>query len=169
MGRRHGVNIVGIDYSSHAVDVVWVHLDDAHSPQWFRYPLHGTDAFERTRTVAQALPGAHSDYWDDVLAVGIEHPAGKFGTGPLMRIQGAILACIPARMLVEPLPPAKWRKLVGLPGNASKTDNELFSLLGLIDLPEAVAREMCSWPQDAHDAHLIALATRTLIHQEQAA
>lgn len=156
------MNVVGIDYSSHNVDIVWLHLDDQHSPLWFRYPLEGTDAFERTRNVTQALPGAHSGYWDDVLAVGIEHPAGKFGTGPLMRIQGAILACLPPRMLVEPLPPAKWRKLTGLAGNCTKEIVFWESRSRLGPKPPV-------WPQDAHDAHLIALATRTLLEREKAA
>ena len=173
------MNVVGIDFSSRFVDIVTVHLDDAHSPLWNRYPLHGNDAFERTRSVAQAVPGPHTAYWDDVLAVGIEHPAGRYGTGPLMRLQGAILACIPARMLVEPLPPAKWRKLVGLPGNATKDEvaarssGHLFGLYAQEDAPIVISRTALhtagEWPQDAHDAHLIALATRTLLEREKAA
>ena len=162
MGKGERVNIVGIDYSSFNVDIVMVHMDDAHSPLWFRYPLEGADAFERTRNVAQALPGAHSTNWDDVLAVGIENPGARHpGVNVLWRVQGTILACLPPRMRVEPLPPAKWRTLCGLKGNATKTDVLIASTTAL--------HAHNAWPQDAHDAHLIALATRTLIHQEQAA
>ena len=71
--------IAGIDFSSHAVDLVTVPYDGAGAPVWTRFPLVGQDAFDRARSVADATPGRSSTMWDDVLAVGIEHPAGKFG------------------------------------------------------------------------------------------
>jgi hypothetical protein len=170
------MRVAGIDYSSHAVDIVTVPLD-AGQPIWHRFPLTGMDAFDRARSVADSVPGRSSVLWDDCVAVGIEHPAGKFGTGPLLRIQGAILARIPARMLVEPFPPAKWRKAVGLPGNADKVGVAVESRVRLASSfsyfdPDRDAR-LCEvfyeWPQDAHDAHLIALATRAAITTEKAA
>ena len=96
----------------------------------------------------------------------------------MLRIQGAILSQIPARMLVHPLPPGKWRKLVGLPGNASKEDVAAYALSAQFPVTNgSLHRHMgiTTWthgagvPQDAHDAHLIALATRSLITQEKAA
>ena len=157
------MNVAGIDYSSRYIDLVLLHLDDQHSPMWFRYELSGADAFDRTRTVADAMPGRASDFWDDILAVGIEHPGGHHGTRDMLRVQGAVLSCIPARMLVHPLPPGKWRKLVGLPGNASKTDVRLFATY---DHRNIVSD---GWPNDATDAYCIALATRSLIEQQAAA
>ena len=101
-------------------------------------------------------------FWDDILAVGIEHPAGKFGVGPLLRIQGAILARIPARMLVQPWPPSKWRKANGLAGNASK------DMVAYFAVNDGTAIEFRDWPQDACDAYCIALATRQAINKEAA-
>ena len=157
-----GMNVAGIDFSSHAIDVVLVDVDGRQPPRWHRYPLTGADAFDRTRSVANSMPERSSAYWDNVLAVGIEHPAGKFGTGPLMRLQGAVLAQIPARMLVKAWPPGAWRKAVGLPGNATKGVVAWAS----IDLKTGAESD---WPQDAHDAHLIALATQHAITAQEAA
>ena len=112
--------VAGIDYSSRFVDVVTVPYEGTGAPVWHRFPLVGADAFDRARSVADSVPGRSSVLWEDVLAVGIEHPGGNHGTGALLRVQGAILSRIPARMLVHPLPPGKWRKLVGLAGNSTK-------------------------------------------------
>lgn len=192
------MRVAGIDYSSHAVDIVTVPLDEgqpfwhtfpptivtaplsAGQPIWHRFPLTGRDAFDRARSVADSVPGRHSVLWDDITAVGIEHPAGKFGTGALLRIQGAILCRLPARMLVEPFPPAKWRKAVGLPGNASKqavSDFVAFQAtpkwtqaLWLGDRLEGASNSTgFLWTQDARDAYCIALATRAAITTEKAA
>lgn len=158
------MNVAGIDYSTRAIDIVLVPLDEG-APIWHRYVLEGQDSFERTRSVANAMPWRAASFWDDVLAVGIEHPAGHHGTGPLLRVQGAVLACLPTRVLVEPWPPGKWRKAVGLAGNATKGAVEFWS--GSL-MPSDIAG-LDNWPQDAHDAHLIALATRQAIQTQQAA
>jgi hypothetical protein len=161
------MRVAGIDYSSRFVDVVTVPYEGAGAPVWHRFPLVGADAFDRARSVADSVPGRSSVLWDDVLAVGIEHPGGNHGTGALLRVQGAILARIPARMLVHPLPPGKWRKLVGIKGNATKTEAANRSINE--PLPSRYVIDWGRWPQDAHDAHLIALATRSLIDTKQAA
>lgn len=154
------MRVVGIDFSSHAIDLVSLDYDSYYPTEWRRYELRGRDAFERTRYVSSAIPHRHSSYWDTVAAVGIEHPAGHHGTQALLRIQGAVLACIPLSILVEPWPPAKWRKATHLAGNATKADVAQASINNLGE-PD--------WPQDAHDAHLIALATRLAITIEQPA
>jgi hypothetical protein len=152
------MKIAGIDYSSLAIDVVHIDLDDLVPPRWDRFPLAGQDAFDRTRSIRDAMPT--SSYWQDTIAIGIEHPAGRFGTGSMMRVQGAVLACLPSGVLVQPWPPSSWRKAVGLAGNATKQQVAAASYrLGLS--PE--------FPQDAHDAHLIALATRRALERKEAA
>jgi len=158
------MNVAGIDFSSHAIDVVLVDVDGRQPPRWHRYPLTGADAFDRTRSVANSMPGRSSAYWDNVLAVGIEHPAGKFGTGPLMRIQGAVLAQIPARMLVKAWPPGAWRKAVGLAGNASKQ-----RIAEWATWEGGLGKDAVFWPQDATDAWCIALATQHAITAQEAA
>lgn len=160
------MRVGGIDYSSRFVDLVTVPYDGPGAPVWHRFPLAGADAFDRARSVAQAVPGPTSVLWDDLVAVGIEHPAGKHGTGPLLRIQGAILTRIPPHMLVEPLPPGKWRKLVGLAGNASKEDVRIHALAQIRDFSDGNWRAAS---YDATDAYCIAVATLRLLDREKAA
>lgn len=160
------MRVAGIDYSTRYVDIVTVPLDGNAAPIWHRFPLTGADAFDRARSVADAMPGRTSVLYDDIIAIGIEHPAGHHGTGALLRVQGAILARIPARMLVHPLPPGKWRKIVGLPGNASKEDVRVWALSevrGFAHLNWRAASYDCT------DAYCIALATRRLLEQQAAA
>lgn len=173
------MNVAGIDYSTRAVDVVLIPYEGSGAPSWHRFPLTGPDAFDRTRSVADVMPGRHSVFWDDVLAIGIEHPGGHHGTRDMLRVQGAILSCLPARLLVEPWPPAKWRTANGLKGNASK---DIVSVYAAFNRWNADPRFVPSrdpnvdyeagifeWPQDACDAYCIALATRRAITREQAA
>jgi hypothetical protein len=151
--------VAGIDYSTFAVDVVLVHLDDLERPKWDRFPTEGHDAFERAR-LTNVLPRGH--FWDDVVAIGIEDPRG-YNAGALYRIQGAILSRLPRTTLVQPWAPNVWRKAVGLPGNATKeriTQFVAFECGGGIDA-------IC-WPQDACDAYCIALATRQAIEAKAA-
>lgn len=152
------MNVAGIDFSSHSIDVVLIDIDGHRPPLWHRYPLAGPDAFDRARRVPEEMPGPRSCYWDDTLAIGIEEPAGKFKPGGGYRVQGAVLACLPPRLLVVPWMPSQWRKAVGLPGNASKADVAAFACVFGDD-----------WPQDACDAYCIAAATTTRIVREVAA
>ena len=144
--------IAGVDYSTHAVDIVLLD-EDTDAATWHRFPLAGRDAFERARYVRLAMPGG--SFWDDVLAVGIEEPRG-YNSGALYRVQGAILARVPLDKLVQPLGPSEWRRRVGLSGNASKEDVRVL-------VKAAAFLERIGWEQDACDAYCIALATRSMI------
>jgi hypothetical protein len=156
--------IAGIDYSTRAVDVVLLD-EDSDAATWHRFELKALgkldDAFERTRSVRDAMPARTSGFWDDVSAIGIEQARGHDAyTG--MRVQGAILACIPRHKQVEPHNPSEWRKTVGLPGNASKDDVARWAnahWLQPLDAPRILPQ------QDAYDAFCIALATRTLLER----
>lgn len=154
--------IAGIDLSTRFVDVVKLD-EDTDAATWHRFPLTGNDAFDRARSVGLAVPGRAMSFWDDVVAVGIEDPRG-YGAGFIYRVQGAVLACIPAQRLVHPWLPSQWRKAVGMPGNASKVDVHYF-VTGATD-HDALIQE---WPQDACDAYCIALATRQALHGAVAA
>jgi hypothetical protein len=152
-GREIPVSwIAGIDYSTRAIDVVYIDEDDLNPPYWERYVLEGQDAWERTRQVK----GWSLELAADTLAVGLEQPRGH-GAGALYRVQGAILTRLPAGVLVQPWLPSEWRKRAGLKGNAGKQDSVRASLeLGGGD-------DGSIWLVDAHEAHLIAVATRAAI------
>jgi len=151
--------VVGFDYSTFFIDAVF--LDDDLKPTWKRWPLEGHDAFERTRQVRDALPSR--GWWTDegVEAVGIEDPRGH-ASGVLSRVQGAILACLPTEVLVQPWDPKSWRKQIGVPGNASK-DAVAYAgnllILARYSNAKGVPISGWPWPQDAIDAFCIAEAT----------
>ena len=162
--RRHpvaAVKIAGIDLSTHAVDVVLVPLDGNGTPEWRRYRLDGPSSFDRARTVRDAMPPRTGGLWDNVIAVGIEDPRGH-SAGHSYRIQGAILSCLPASVLVQPWIPSAWRRAVGLAGNASKEDVAVFT-------GRNRGAVLGHWPQDACDAYCIALATRDAVTVGEAA
>lgn len=153
------MKVAGIDYSTHAVDIVTIDTDTGRL-DWHRYKLGNTgDAFDRTRTIRQVMPARTSSLWDDILAIAIEDPRGH-NAGALYRAQGAILSCVPPSLLIHPYTPSRWRHLAGIPGNATKPQIRHRSLQ--LGAPE--------WePQDAHDAHLLATAMLADLHAQQAA
>lgn len=144
----------GIDFSTHSIDVVFL-LEDGEAV-YKRYELEGHDAFERTRSVRRVMPT--KGIWEDmgVVACAIEEPQGaqKATVAKLKAVQGAILACLPDDLLVEPMVPARWRTAVGLKGNADK---------GAVALFAAGRGFMPAEPrQDAYDAWCLALAVSKL-------
>lgn len=155
----------GIDYDTRHVDVVRVDCDTFEA-DWERWDLAGADAFERARSVRTALPAGS---WEETLAVGIEEPAGQ-QTGKLLRVQGAVLARLPSSTLVTPLRPSEWRRLVGIPGDATKAEvrswaQRLWWALdpGRLD-PGSPWKQ--GWPQDAWDAWCMAHAVRVLVESK---
>jgi len=149
--------IAGIDFSTKAIDIVLVDEDQPdRCLNWLHIDLTGAlkgepagDAWERTRRVWSAMP--RGGFWDEAVAIGIEEPRGHHGVEPLFRIQGAITACIPRTVLLQPWNPASWRRLNGLAGNATKLVVRNFVIQQGVWLP--------NWSQDACDAYCIARAT----------
>ncbi len=148
---------VGIDFDTHCVHCVLL-PEEGHA-RYLPFRLEGQDAFERTRSVRDAMPSR--SYWRDegVIALGIEEPQGisKSTVAKLKAVQGAVLACLPSYLLVHPMVPARWRAEVGLPGNATKED--VFQYVR----QDAPLYGYCEeWPQDAFDAYCLALAVQKL-------
>lgn len=155
----------GIDFDTHAVHVVFL-LEDGEAI-YKRYGLDGHDAFERTRSVRRAMPT--KGVWEDmgVVACAIEEPQGvqKATVAKLKAVQGAILACLPGDLLVEPMVPARWRTTVGLSGHASKDEVAAFAR-ARAGHPRPIGdtgfRASALPEQDACDAYCLALAVSTL-------
>ena len=61
--------VLGIDFSSYAIDIVGVDQDDLEPPTWTRYTLIGQDAFDRTRTIGHFMPSRSSSTYDNVIAI----------------------------------------------------------------------------------------------------
>lgn len=153
--------VMGIDISTFNVDCAKVSLND-DPPQWHRFTLTGEDAFDRARSVRDAMPGRSTEFFDDLVGCGIEDPRGQ-SPGVIYRVQGAVLACLPPHLLVHPLVPSQWRRLVGLPGNATKERVMDWVLCHSFDNGWRTSEPELE--QDACDAYCVALATRSLITQ----
>ncbi|MES2360111.1 MAG: hypothetical protein V4529_17350 [Gemmatimonadota bacterium] len=159
--------IAGIDVDTKAVHCVCIDEDDATTPVYFQWTLDGQDAWERVRSVKESMPP--KSFWEDTIAVGLENPAGRAGTGlyAVIRTTGAVLACLPSSVLVQPWRPGEWRKANRLKGNATKAEVKTFADALL---RRSTPDDRPEWPcQDAADAYLIALATRGAIETEAAA
>lgn len=140
---------VGIDLSSLAIDLV--RLDEnTNQAQWRRVALEGETAWERTRTVREAMPCWA--WWDDVYLAAVETPFPD-QQGVLRRVQGAVLASIPGPVLVWEANAGQWKRHLGLPGNASKE-------AVAVAVSERFAFGVPDWPQDALDALAVALWAR---------
>lgn len=152
--------IAGLDLSTRAVDCALVDQDTGDLLELCHWPLVAVgDAFDRSRWVRDSMPSR--GWWLDkgVIAVGIENPAGRVGAvRHIARVQGGVLACLPTTLLVHPLEPAEWRRLVGLPGNAPKHEVMQFAL-----------RTDNGLTQDEADAILMARATLALLDTKKAA
>ncbi len=153
----------GIDFSSNCVDVVLLD-EDRETSVWERFTL-GTrplTAFVRARQVREVLPPRGR--WVDrgVVMFAIERPMGAAirATAVLMRVQGAVLACLPPQLPVLELPPEEWKRETVGRGNASKDDVAVW------------AREHAGapngWPQDALDALAIAWAAHAMCERAAA-
>jgi len=145
------VNVAGIDFSTHSVDLVKLPLAGPADPEHVYVAVRDSSSLEAARNWRDYWPlASFGDWFDDVAVAYIERP---YGVGEsihkLMRMQGAILAQLPTGLVVDELAPWEWRKLNGLPGNASKHHVALYV-------------DQDSWTQDRCDAYCIALAGRLL-------
>lgn len=154
--------IGGIDFSSFQADIVILSEDDDTATHHvFRFGKG--DAFDRARTIRAVMPSR--DWWTDqgVIAIGLEDPRGvaRSADAPLYRAQGAILSCLPPRLLVQPWKPGEWRKQLGI-SNIGKEAPYWYAMGGWADMPGDAS-------QDARDAFCIAVATRQRVVIEEAA
>ena len=134
--------VAGIDLSTVALDLVLID-EDGKQPRAYTYELGAGDIVERIRTIGTTWPSRHSSIWDDVLAIGIERPAGRFGVAQVSMAFGAVLAMLPTDRVVKPWQPSEWRIAVGIKGNASKAEI----------LIEALAQGALDWPRQARELY----------------
>jgi hypothetical protein len=165
------MTFAGIDYDSSSIDVVRLELDSDEA-RWDRIlldPTGGKDALARARQVRELMP--HRYAWDDwgVVTVALEDPKGPTfkGSIPIARVQGAILACLPAPGTnpdVLMLSTQEW-KIAALGrgyGNCTKQVVQEWARRTWRNLPTRAG-------QDALDAYAIAWAARSLCEKAAAA
>jgi Holliday junction resolvasome RuvABC endonuclease subunit len=152
--------IAGFDFSTKAIDCVLLD-DEADRATWHRMRLdfRKMDSFEKARAVRDVMPARGKWLDEGVVAVGIERPFGHASTVTvLVRIQGAILACLPSSVPVYELGQATWKKRFVGKGGATKDEvrERAWPLLtqGIVD--------GSLYPQDAADAAGIAYAARQI-------
>lgn len=119
--------VAGIDYDSEAIHVALVDLGtgalEAVVPRVDLAAGPG-DAFARARRVSTLFPAGHFRPGGAIQAVALELPFSRqtSSLAPLMRVQGAILACIPRDFDVREIRPQVWKSLTVGKSNASKDD-----------------------------------------------
>jgi hypothetical protein len=144
-------SVLGIDVSSHAIDLV--KLDETtNAATWRRIQLEGATAFDRLRSLRMPW----RTFYDDVYLIAIETPKTRFmpSAAAIFPVYGAVIAFIPSDLEVWPIHPTEWRKGIGLPGNASKAECG--------DRVHQLHRPSHVWAQDALDAYAVAYTARTI-------
>lgn len=149
-------HVLGIDVSSHAIDLI--RLDETSTAaEWTRLDLgdEKVPAFERCRQVQCVMPQA--SFYEDVYLIAIERPKTHsfISAAAQFPVFGAVLACLPYAIETWDVSPGDWRKGIGLKGNAKK--DECARAVNDLGAPSDT-----SWPQDAFDAFAVAYYAREL-------
>ena len=150
------MKVAGIDFSTESVDVVTLELDTDRAA-WAHFPLDGARGIDRARQVRDRLPARSA--WNDagVIRIAVEKPFSRSmrSENALIRIQGAILACLPAEIPVVEFAPVTWKSTALGKGHAHADKREVAAF---------VAERWTDagfFTQDAADAYAIAWAART--------
>jgi len=143
-----GYPYCGVDFGVRLVTIC--RLTTNGTPRWTELKAEkGTDALEACRQLS-----ADSWRWAwDTDCVWVERSMGRYirSVSDLARVQGAVIATIRKQCTISEIPPAEWRRAIGLPGNAKKTDVMAWATASLDRAPDT---------QDMADAYCIAQACR---------
>jgi hypothetical protein len=158
--------VAGIDYDSNGVYVVLIDEDSGTPLFEHGYDLAcgPGDAFDRARRVRHLLPAGKA--WDDagVIAAGIEDPYTRQLNSLVaqVRVQGAILSCLPRGLLVEPMRAQRWKLLALGAGNGNAGKPAVANWARANGMADGLR-------QDFYDAFAIARATRAELERSDAA
>lgn len=160
---------VGIDYSSHAVDVVVLdeHIVHTTHKPWtpttavthHRVEFAGKTSWDRlwdARVKSHLIQSLFSIDPDIII---IEEPAG-YRTGQLKAFQGAITMFLPIQPTA--IYPAEWKKQTVGRGDASKDEVREWAR-------ECLGHWDTDWPQDAYDAYAMSVYGRQLLEPKRKA
>lgn len=155
-------HFAGIDYDSEAVFVALIDEETGELAGTGTYDLAcgPGNSLERARRLRELMPARGS--WRDsgVLAIGLESTFSQAfkATAALARVQGAIVACLPRELPLEPLTAGGrkvpgWKLLTVGKTNASKDEVKVWAIRN--GAPPGLV-------QDHYDAFAIARAVREL-------
>ncbi len=164
LARGGRVIIAGIDFSTKAIDLVFLSETD-NTAAWSHRVIAASgppDSFLATRRIRDVMPirAAYGDM--GVIAIAIEKPYSMSykASSALMRVQGAVIACLPPEIAVAEFSPQEWKRdTVGF-SNASKDDVRAFAMKHWVEENVALL------PQDVCDAYCIAWACRKRVTRE---
>ncbi len=147
----------GIDYDSNEIHTVTIdettlQLVDTHRANLDCGP---GDSYARARRVRDLLPPRARWADNGVLAIGIEDPYSRQlnSLTALMRVQGALLACLPRDIDVIPLRPQHWKIATLGKGHGNDLKPAVIAWAIAQGCPAGL-------PEDFYDAYAIARATQ---------
>lgn len=165
------MSVLGIDFSTKAVDLVYVNDDHPERADHVRItlpaPVKGNDRPEEIvdaiRVIRAEFPRRRELEERGVWAIGIEDPYSMSTRTAkrLGQIAGAVVALIPPELVVTVLAPAAWRRELGIPGRQRSVEQKA----------EIAAWTRHRWvggvslPQDAKDAYCIGRAAALVRHR----
>lgn len=153
------MNVLGIDLSSRALDLVLLDEDGAGA-RWEHLPIPRTHSrLDLARAVADTVPGSAWFEHHGVYLVAVEEPMGqnRQAISALNCVLGALGASLPDDLPAWTLRADEWKRGVGLPGNLSTTKGS--------DRLQAWAVEHhgeADWPTDAYVALAVAAVAREI-------
>lgn len=116
------MNVLGIDMSTFAIDLVLLDENEARAT-WHRVNLDdgvkGELAWDRVRRIADRMPSG--SFWDDVYLASIERPFSQSRKDPIRLVQGAVMACVPARLDLWECAPQTWKAHLKFKGRGKPT------------------------------------------------
>lgn len=150
------MNVLGIDFSSSAIDLVYLQ-EDADIARWHRIPLE--PGWQGVRKIRHSYAWAGELEGAGVYLVALEQPMSSFrnSIAALNRIQGGILCSLPLELDVWLLAPGEWHAGIGLGRNVSTQKDPGRAALVSWALPHGADE---SWPVDACAALAMAHTAR---------
>ncbi len=167
--------ICGIDASTLAVDLVLLD-EDTRQATWTHCALRPAvednvrDDLRPSRSVKDALPGRSWFEDQGVVQIAIEDPysASLSVAKKLARVIGAVSACLPQGIPVLLVTPVEMRQWLGIRGRMNKEQLRDYSVDQAFRYGYGGSAYV-DWSQDAHDAHIVALAALARIEKALAA
>jgi hypothetical protein len=160
-GEPAGSTVLGIDFSSFAVDIVALVDDEREAIALPQIQLDGPRAIDRARRVPEISPSELAAWGVWLVAIEEPYSQNRGTVRALSRVQGAILARLPLWLRVVETPPTEWLAVFsGLETVPARTSER--KALAKDKAVERVGYPATFWTHDQADAYGIGWAVREL-------